>query len=130
MFSPCVGDGSYEVELVEAEAEVQLPEAGGEQRPGEVAPDEAGGRVLVPGGGGERRLVGVEGAGLRQVVAQHHAGAVCRGQGSHSRTGDRGYSLGSRWQVVTSIILWLFLSIPKPMATKYYIVEDGLEKKE
>ena len=35
MFSPCVGDGSYEVELVEAEAEVQLPEAGGEQPGGD-----------------------------------------------------------------------------------------------
>ena len=76
MFSPCVGDGPYEVELVEAEAEVQLPEAGGEQRPGEVAPHEPGGRVLVPGGGGERRLVAVEVSGLQQVVAQHHAGAV------------------------------------------------------
>ena len=76
MFSPCFGDGPYEVELVEAEAEVQLPEAGGEQRPGEVAPHEAGGLVPVPGGGGERRLVAVEVAGLQQVVAQHHARAV------------------------------------------------------
>ena len=64
-----------EVELVEMPPQVELPHCPGVDRPGVVAPDEAGGRVDVPGEAGHRGLVRVELAGLvlQVVVRQHHA---------------------------------------------------------
>ena len=55
--------------------EVELPHGAGPHRAGEVAPDEPGGRVDVPGEARDGGLVGVELAGLvlQVVVLQRHA---------------------------------------------------------
>ena len=55
---------SDEVELVEMQPEVELPHGAGPHRAGEVAPDEACGRVDVPGETGDGGLVRVELTGL------------------------------------------------------------------
>ena len=64
-----------EVELVEMPPQVELPHCPGVDRPGVVAPDEAGGRVDVPGEARHGSLVRVELTGLvlQIVVLQHHA---------------------------------------------------------
>ena len=64
-----------EVKLIEMHPEVELPHGPGGEGPAVVAPDEAGGRVDVPGEAGHRGLVRVELAGLvlQVVVRQHHA---------------------------------------------------------
>ena len=64
-----------EVELVEMLAKVELPHGAGGEGPAIVAPDEAGGRVDVPGEARDGGLVRVELAGLvlQVVVGQHDA---------------------------------------------------------
>ena len=64
-----------EVELVEMHPEVELPHGPGGEGAAVVAPDEAGGRVDVPGEACHGGLVGVELAGLvlQVVVGEHHA---------------------------------------------------------
>ena len=64
-----------EVELVEMHPEVELPHGPGGKGSAVVAPDEAGGRVDVPGEASHGGLVRVELAGLvlQVVVGQHDA---------------------------------------------------------
>ena len=65
--------------MVELEAEVQLPDVAGVHGPGEVAPEEAGGGVHVPGEQADRRLVSVQLPGasvLEEEVAQGRSGGV------------------------------------------------------
>ena len=57
---PRVVESSQEVKLIELEAEVQLPDVAGVDGPGEVAPEEAGGGVHVPGEEADWRLVAVQ----------------------------------------------------------------------
>ena len=64
-----------EVELVEMHPQVELPHGPGGEGAAVVAPDEAGGRVDVPGEARHGSLVRVELTGLvlQIVVLQHHA---------------------------------------------------------
>ena len=76
---PRVVECSQEVKLIELEAEVQLPDVAGVDGPGEVAPEEAGGGVHVPGEETDRRLVAVQlpaASILQEVVTQRWSRCV------------------------------------------------------